>query len=152
MEGIAFREAREADLPAIVALLADDGLGRGREDASLPLKPCYTEAFAALAADPNQVLLIADRGGAPVGVLQITYIPGLSRMGAWRAQIESVRVAATERGSGLGRALFDEAIRRARARGCALVQLTSDKTREGAHEFYARLGFTGSHVGYKLAL
>ena len=133
-------------------MLADDPLGATREDFADPLPDSYTAAFAAIAADPRNELMVAVRGDSVVGCLQLTFIPGLSRRGAERAQIESVRVARRERGRGLGRQLFEWAIVRARTRGCALVQLTTDKTRPDAHRFYETLGFAASHDGMKLAL
>jgi len=147
-----FRPATEDDVAAIVALLADDGLGRGRENPSLPLDRRYLDAFAALDSDPNQLLVVAERDGAVTGCLQLTFIPGLSRLGMWRGQIEAVRVAASERGTGLGGAMVEWAIARCRERGCGLVQLTTDKTRANAHRFYERLGFVASHEGMKLSL
>jgi GNAT superfamily N-acetyltransferase len=147
-----FRRATVADLPAIVALLADDPLGAAREDARVPLAPSYVEAFAAIAADANQFLAVAEEDGRVVGTLQLSFIPGLARRGAWRAQIEAVRVAADRRGTGLGERFFAWAIDQARARGCRLVQLTTDKSRPDAHRFYARLGFVATHEGYKRAL
>lgn len=87
-----------------------------------------------------------------VGTLQLTFLPGLARTGAWRGQVEGVRIAAAHRGSGLGRLMFDWAIDRCRARGCSLVQLTTDRERPAAHRFYESLGFVGSHLGYKLSL
>jgi len=152
MTDIAFRRATRADIPAIVAMLADDPLGAAREDASAPDAPAYQDAFAAIDADPNQFLAVMTDGGTVVGTLQLTLIPGLSRKGALRGQIEAVRIAAGRRGAGLGRRLFDWAIAECRARGCATVQLTTDKSRTGAHRFYDRLGFAASHIGYKLAL
>lgn len=147
-----FRRAMADDLAAIVALLADDGLGRGREDARQPLHQRYVAAFAAIDADPNQLLVVATAGGAVIGYLQLTFIPGLSRMGQWRGQVESVRVAAARRGRGVGRAMMAWTIERCRERGCGLVQLTTDKTRADARRFYEGLGFVASHEGMKLAL
>ena len=152
MVDVVLRQARIEDVPAIVGLLADDGLGKGREDASLPLDHAYVSAFEALDGDPNQLLLVAQDGDSIVGTMQLTFIAGISRKGAWRGQIEAVRVAASHRGGGLGQQMFEFAIDVARSRGCSLVQLTSDKTRDDAHRFYDRLGFVGSHVGYKLKL
>jgi ribosomal protein S18 acetylase RimI-like enzyme len=149
---IAMRRARADDLPALVALLADDPLDQAREDTSLPLNVAYTTAFAAIDADPHQLLAVAERQGNIVGCLQLTFLPGLSRLGAWRGQIESVRVARTARGQGLGRQMFEWAIAECRARNCTLVQLTSDSTRPEAHRFYTDLGFAASHVGFKLTL
>jgi GNAT superfamily N-acetyltransferase len=147
-----FRRATAADLPAIVALLADDPLGATREDARAPLAAAFTDAFAAIAADANQLLAVAEEGGRVVGTLQLSFIPGLARRGAWRAQIEAVRVAADRRGTGLGERFFGWAVDQARARGCRLVQLTTDKSRPDAHRFYERLGFVATHEGYKRAL
>ena len=107
---IRFRRATAEDLPAIVALLADDDLGAAREDASLPLNQAYVSAFAGIDADPNQLLAVAVREDEILGCLQITFLPGLSRKGAWRGQIESVRIARAARGDGLGRQMFDWAI------------------------------------------
>lgn len=152
MESIAFRSARAADLPAIVGLLADDPVGRLREDATEPLAAAYRDAFAAIAADPNQLLAVVMERDRVIGTLQITFIPGLSRTGMWRGQIEGVRIAAGHRGAGLGRQAFEWAIGECRARGCGLVQLTTDRERPEAHRFYEQLGFTASHVGYKKSL
>ena len=147
-----FRAARSVDLPAIVAMLAQDPLGQNREKASLPLDRRYVDAFAAIEADPNQFLAVAVQGDTVVGTLQLTFIPGISRLGAWRGQIEAVRVAETHRSGGLGQRMFEWAIATCRDRGCVLVQLTTDKARPDAHRFYDRLGFVASHEGYKLAL
>lgn len=149
---ITFRKAQAADLPAIVAMLADDPLGAAREDASLPLAQGYLDAFAAMDADPNQLLAVAVDGAEVVGTLQITFLAGLSRKGAWRGQIEAVRVAGHRRSGGIGKQMFEWAIDECRARGCSLVQLTTDKGRANAHRFYDGLGFTGSHLGYKKTL
>lgn len=149
---LAMRPATRADLPAIIRMLADDPLGGTREDASDPPNTAYTDAFEAIDRDPNQLLAVGERDGAVVACLQISFIPGLSRLGLWRGQIESVRVAAGARGDGLGQTLFEWAIEECRRRGCGLVQLTSDKTRPDALRFYARLGFVASHEGFKLAL
>lgn len=149
MTDLTIRAAGEADLQTIAALLADDGLGRGRESGDMAV---YRAAFARMAAQSGNVYLVAELGGKVAGCLQYTVIHGLSRAGASRAQIEGVRVAADLRGRGIGEAMMQAAIDRARADGCALVQLTTDRRREGAHRFYERLGFEASHVGMKLAL
>ena len=152
MADIAFRRAVRADIPAIVAMLADDPLGAAREDISTPGAPAYQDAFNAIDADPNQFLAVMTLDGAVVGTLQLTFIAGLSRKGALRGQIEAVRVSAGHRGEGLGQRLFEWAIEECRARGCSTVQLTTDKSRADAHRFYDRLGFEASHIGYKLTL
>ena len=152
MPELAFRCATRDDLPTIIALIADDQLGQARDDARLPLDARYTDAFAAIERDPNQVLAVAEQNGAIIGCLQITFIPGVSRRGAWRGQIESVRVARHLRGAGIGAAMFRWAIEECRNRGCGLVQLYTDKSRNDAHRFYERLGFKASHEGMKLSL
>lgn len=152
MTAIAFRRARAADLPAIIALLADDPLGREREDVSLPPVPAYEAAFAVIDADPNQLLAVVTGDDRVIGTLQLTFIPGLSRQGALRGQIEGVRIAADHRGAGLGHRVFDWAISECRSRGCVLVQLTTDRGRPDAHRFYEQLGFVASHLGFKKAL
>lgn len=149
---LVFRRARQEDLPHIVAMLADDELGAAREDTSVPLNPCYTAAFAAIAQDSNQLLAVVEQGQDLVGCLQLSFIPGLSRLGLWRGQIESVRIASSARGQGLGRAMFEWAIDQCRAQGCGLVQLTTDRARPDARRFYESLGFKASHDGMKLSL
>ena len=149
---ITFRKAQASDLPAIVAMLADDPLGVAREDASLPLAQGYLDAFAAISADPNQLLAVALDGAEVIGTLQITFLAGLSRKGSWRGQIEAVRVASHRRSGGIGRQMIEWAVDECRARGCGVVQLTTDKGRADAHRFYESLGFAGSHLGYKKSL
>ncbi|EXL06058.1 GNAT family N-acetyltransferase [Brucella anthropi] len=149
---IAIRKAAAADVAAIIAMLADDALGAQREDASLPLRDSYRSAFAAIDADPNQLLAVVEHDGEIIGCMQISFIPGLSRMGMWRGQIESVRIASHIRGGGVGRQMIVWAIEQCRERGCGLVQLTTDKSRSDALRFYQSLGFTDSHEGLKLSL
>lgn len=149
---IQFRTALITDLPAIIALLADDKLGAAREDLRDPLPQSYRDAFAAITTDPRQTLIVGEDSATVVACLQLTFIPGLSHKGAWRAQIESVRVSAPCRGRGFGEALIKYALSLARQRGCRTAQLTTDKMRTDAHRFYSRLGFTATHEGMKLVL
>ena len=148
---VIFRRATRDDLPAIMTLLADDDIARARGgyDTGLP-----TEAFARIDADPRNELIVAstEDDGAIVGTCQLTFIPGLSRGGAERMTIEAVRVRTDLRGAGIGRRMMEFALDRARARGCTLAQLTTDKRRADAHRFYASLGFVASHEGMKKAL
>ena len=144
------RPAVVADLGAIVAMLADDPLGATRETPD-DLRP-YIDAFTVVQADPNQMLVVAEVDGVVVATMQITYVPGLSRRGATRATVESVRVATRTRGAGIGAQLLEWAIAAARERGAALIQLTSDRSRTDAHRFYERLGFEATHLGFKLQL
>ena len=147
-----FRDARRDEVARIVALLADDELGAGRETG---VDDAYLGAFDDIAADPRRPrcrLIVADVDGQVAGTFQLTVLPGLSRHGMRRAQIEGVRVAAPWRGQGLGRAMLGWAIEAARQDGCGLVQLTSDKRRADAIRFYESLGFEASHEGLKLPL
>ena len=149
---IEFRKALRDDLESIVRLLATDSVGASREDASTPLNPAYVDAFNAVDQDPNQYLAVVLGDGQVVGTLQVSFIPNISRKGAWRAQIEAVRIDASARGGGLGRKMLEWAFGEARARGCNLVQLTCDNSREDAQRFYETLGFVGSHIGFKKSL
>ncbi|WP_085901145.1 GNAT family N-acetyltransferase [Kiloniella majae] len=152
MTDITFRHAQASDLPTIISMLADDDLGAKREDASLPVNQKYRTAFEAIDKDPNQYLAVVEQAEEIIGCLQLTFIPGLSRLGMWRGQIESVRIASSHRGSGLGSQMFEWAIAECRNRGCELVQLTTDKARPDALKFYGKLGFEASHEGMKLSL
>ncbi|WP_324273107.1 GNAT family N-acetyltransferase [Blastococcus brunescens] len=144
------RRAAAADLPALVALLADDPFGAAREEPG-DLAP-YRRAFDLVDRDPAHTLLVVVEEDSVVGTLQLTLLPGLSRGGALRGQIEAVRVAAGLRGQGLGAAMIGWAVEEARRQGAALVQLTTDTRRHDARRFYERLGFVASHDGMKLLL
>ncbi|WP_338674323.1 GNAT family N-acetyltransferase [Streptomyces sp. SCSIO 30461] len=150
MTDIDIRTAVSGDIPAIVAMLADDTRGAARESPD-DLSP-YLAAYERLRTDPHQFLMVAVRGPMVVGTLQLTVIPGLSRRGSTRSVIEGVRVHSSERGQGLGAQLIEWAIEESRRQGCSLVQLTSDMARPEAHRFYERLGFVGSHIGFKYQL
>ncbi|HEX2591958.1 MAG TPA: GNAT family N-acetyltransferase [Rhizomicrobium sp.] len=144
------REARHKDLAAIVAMLADDELGRGRENPDD--LDHYSLIFAQIEGDVRNAIMVAEQDGKILGCFQITYITGLSRRGATRALIEGVRTHKDARGQGIGEAMMKHAVAMAKQRSCALVQLTSDKSRTRAHHFYERLGFKMSHEGFKMEL
>jgi GNAT superfamily N-acetyltransferase len=161
---VTFRDARRADVPVIVALLADDFLGAAREaggdaaagdgadGAAAELDEAYWTAFDQIDSDPRNRLIVAEADGQVAGTLQLTLLPGLSRHGMLRAQIEAVRIAAWTRGQGIGRRMITWAVEEARRNGCGIVQLTSDKRRADAIRFYGSLGFDPSHEGLKLHL
>jgi ribosomal protein S18 acetylase RimI-like enzyme len=152
MTDVTFRQATEADLPFIVSLLADDVFGQARNPKFETVADTYRAAFRAIEADANNSLHVAVFKDRIAGCYQLTVIPGLSHAGSVRAQIEGVRIAGDVRGRGLGEAMMQNAIALARARGCNLLQLTTDLRRERAHRFYERLGFKASHHGMKLWL
>lgn len=149
---ITFRNATAADLDRIVEMLSDDVLGSKREDYRRPLPNSYIEAFNAIESDPNNELVVACYGNKVIGVQQITFTPYITHQGGWRATIEGVRTSSSVRGKGVGTKLIQWAIRRAQARGCHLVQLTTDKKRDDALRFYEKLGFKATHEGMKLKL
>lgn len=137
----------------MLALLVDGQVAARREPGPTAPSPGHRAAFAAMEADPNQSLVCAvDADGDVVGTVQLTFLPGLARDGAWRMQIEAMRVRAEQRGGGIGQAMLAWALARARERGCGLVQLTSDVERIDAHRFYRRHGFAATHLGFKLRL
>jgi len=150
MRDVFVRKMQQGDLPRILQLLSDDELGQSRETLQKTTHDDYLRAFTAINADLNQYLAVFERNDNIIGCLQISFIPGLSRRGALRGQIESVRVAANFRGNGYGTLMMAWAIEKCREQGCSLVQLTSDKTRKDAQRFYQGLGFVPSHEGFKL--
>lgn len=146
---VSFRLAVRADLPRVVELIADDAVAAARTGS---FGPAHVAGFEAIEESPNDELVVAELGGDVVGVMQLTFVPGISRNGATRLLVEAVRVDAGLRGQGLGRALMEHAHERGRERGCVLAQLTSDKQRPDAHRFYRSLGYAQSHEGFKLPL
>lgn len=148
---IALRRAEVSDVPALAALFGADPVSAARGDSDEGDLSDYAQAFAAVDTDPRHLLVVAVEAGGPVvGTLQLSFLPGLARRGAWRGQIEAVQVAASQRGRGVGAWMVGWAVEESRRRGCGLVQLTSAVERVDAHRFYERLGFTASHVGFKL--
>ena len=147
---LSFREAKETDLEALIQMLADDQLGAGRESAETPLDQGYLSAFDHINKDPNNQLIVVEVENEIIGMLQLTFIPYLSHMGAWRCLIEAVRIHKGYRGKGLGTRVFKWAIEQAKKKKCHIVQLTSNKQRTDALRFYENLGFEATHEGFKL--
>ncbi|MCY0931358.1 GNAT family N-acetyltransferase [Streptomyces sp. H27-H1] len=147
-----FRTATRQDLPAVLALLAQDDTAQAAPVEATAVCEAHERAFAAIGADPRSEMVVLEEDGVVLGCLQLTYIPGLGQGGQERALVEAVRIRADRRGGGLGADLMRRAAERARERGCGLMQLTSNKRRGAAHRFYERLGFARSHEGFKLPL
>ena len=147
-----FREARTSDLALLIDMLANDELGKQREDVRIPINPNYVAAIEAITRDPNNTLIVAESGARLLGMMQLTFIPCLTHVGSWRCLIEAVRVHESYRGKGVGESMFDYAIDLARKKGCTLVQLTSDKQRPDALRFYQKIGFNATHEGFKMTL
>lgn len=152
MNELFFRLAKREDLPSIVRMLAEDDLGSQRERFEAPLPRSYYEAFEQIEIDSNHELIVAELDGEVVGTLHLMFLPSISYQGGLRAQVESVRVEGKVRGRGIGSGMMKWAVEKAQARGAHLVQLTTHRSRQDAHRFYERLGFTKSHVGMKLSL
>ncbi|WP_421759312.1 GNAT family N-acetyltransferase [Devosia sp.] len=152
MTNLIFHDARQDDLGFIVRLIVEDNVVASMDEPDRPDHPRYLAAFNAINADPNQRLMIAELDGEAVGTLQLTFIPGINRLGETRCLVEAVHISPSHRSKGLGGQMMQWAIAEARARGCGLMQLTSNKSRLDAHRFYKRLGFAASHEGFKLAL
>ncbi|MFX0543533.1 GNAT family N-acetyltransferase [Roseovarius sp. S4756] len=147
---LSIRSARRDDLAELIALYRDDDIGATRDVAQID--SAYENAFDTIDADPNHLLAVGETDALIVATLLLSFLPGLSRHAAWRAQIESMRVARAFRGQGIGTVMLDWAVGEAESRGCALVQLTSDCRRADAHRFYESAGFQPTHVGFKLLL
>lgn len=152
MNDLTYRDATPADLPFIAALGDADAISAARAPSRRGICDEQQEGLAAIVADPNHRLLVVERNRAPVGSFQLSFIPGVSRQGAWRGQIESVRVVEPMRGQGIGEAMIRWAVARCEEKGCGVVQLTSDRQRDAAHRFYERLGFQPTHTGFKMKL
>lgn len=146
-KSVSIRPARREDVAAIVAMLADDHLGRGRERVETPLPAAYYAAFERVERDPNLTLVVAESEGRVVGCLQLAVLAGISSQGGVRGLLEDVRVAADCRSRGIGEQLVQWAIAEAKARGCNLVELLTHASRVDAQRFYERLGFALSHAG-----
>jgi len=147
------RQAVKEDVPQIVAMLANDKLGKAREDFQVPLPQRYFDAFDKIDRDTNQALVVMEtENGTILGTLQLSFLQYLTYQGGIRAQIEQVRIHEKMRGKGLGKMLFQWAIERAKEKGAHIVQLTTDKKRSDALRFYKELGFVASHEGMKLHL
>jgi len=145
-----FRSAIEKDISKIVEMIADDELGKNRENYQTPLPPEYLKAFDNINSDQNQELIVVENANSEIiGTLQLSFIQYLTYRGGIRAQIEAVRIRKDQRGLGIGKTMFKWAIKRAKERNAHLIQLTTDKKRPKAIKFYEDLGFKATHEGMK---
>lgn len=147
-----YRQAKLNDLPNIIALLSEDVLGQTREKTGEDVQPAYIEAFQRISSDPNQFLLVVEESRNIVGTCHLTLIPSLTFMGQTRMQIEAVRVEALRRGHNIGRKMIQFAMAWGKEKGATIFQLTSNKQRKDAIQFYEGLGFKATHEGMKLYL
>jgi len=146
-----FRKATKNDVSKIVEMIADDELGKTRDNFQIPLPTEYLKAFEKIIADQNQELIVVENENAEIiGTLQLSFIQYLTYRGGIRAQIEAVRIRKDQRGLGIGKAMFKWAIKRSKERNAHLLQLTTDKKRPKAIKFYEDLGFKATHEGMKI--
>ena len=150
--GLSFREAAFGDLPALIALFADDSMGGHGDTTDIAARSAYESAFAAIANSPNDQLFVGVANGEVVATAQVTFITSLTGRGSTRMLIEAVQTRADMRGKGIGARLMGHCLEAARKRNAASVQLTSNSQRLDAHRFYEKLGFEKSHAGFKLKL
>lgn len=149
---LGYRKAIESDLKRIVQLLQEDDLGATREHLTEILDPRYVEAFHLIDRDPQQYLMVVEQEKEIIATCHLTIMPSLTFTGSTRMQIEAVRVAASMRGQKIGEKMMQEAIEYGRLKGVSIIQLTTNKKRPRAKQFYERLGFEASHEGMKLYL
>lgn len=152
VQTVTIREATENDLEAIIALFADDRLGGHGDTTDPQALPDYRAAFARISASTNETLYVAELGGEVVGTFQTMVTTTLTARGSSSLIIEAVQTRADMRGRGIGAAMIGFAVEKARETGMRLVQLTSNAVRTDAHRFYERLGFSPSHIGFKIKL
>lgn len=146
------REAKESDLPSLIALFAADVMGRHGDTTDPSAYDDYLRAFRAIAASPDQTLYVAELAGEVVGTFQTMVMTSLNARGSSVMIIEAVQTRGDLRGQGIGAQMINFCIAEAKGRGMRLVQLTSNAVRKDAHRFYERLGFKPSHLGFKMAL
>lgn len=146
------REARESDLPSLIALFAADVMGGHGDTTDPSAYDDYLRAFRAIAASPDQTLYVTELAGEVVGTFQTMVMTSLNARGSSVMIIEAVQTRGDLRGQGIGAQMINFCIAEAKGRGMRLVQLTSNAVRKDAHRFYERLGFKPSHLGFKMAL
>ncbi len=148
-----FRKAKRRDVLTIMQMIADDPLGKTREELSNPLPDYYYQAFDTISKQDNQELIVVeDEAGNIIGTLQLSFLQYLNRKAGLRLLVESVRVKSDQRGKGIGKKIFEWVIKRGKERKALIIQLTTDRKRPEALRFYESLGFVNSHHGMKLHL
>lgn len=145
-----YRKAEITDLDAMIDLILENDIAEIRDNKSLLEN--YINAFHKINSDPNQYLMVVEIESKVVAMCQLTIIPYLTFGGSLRMQIETVRVAKKYRSKKIGFQMMEEAISYAQKKGVKIVQLTTNKKRDRAKNFYEKLGFEASHEGMKLNL
>ncbi|NTJ42142.1 GNAT family N-acetyltransferase [Agrobacterium larrymoorei] len=151
-EELAIREARELDLPALIAMFAADDVGGHGDTTSDEALPDYLAAFRAMGMSPNETLYVAELDGEVVGTFQTAVLTKLVGRGAVSMVIEAVQTREDMRGRGIGAMMIRHCIEQAKSKGFDAIQLTSNIARLDAHRFYERLGFEKRHLGFRMKL
>jgi ribosomal protein S18 acetylase RimI-like enzyme len=132
------RLATSADAPSIVRLMGEFRDWWGYEG---PSDDSLARSVPRLLDDDNTDFLLAEADGEQAGVCQLRY-----RYGLWLesedCELEDLYVREQVRGSGLGRALVEAAVERARERGCGRIQLDTNEANDAARALYESLGFS----------
>jgi GNAT superfamily N-acetyltransferase len=103
-------------------------------------------------SQPDRHLLVAEGEGGVVGTVDQLIVANLTHQGRPWCIVENMVVDEGHRRGGVGQALMEEVLLRARGAGCYKVQLLSRRVRTDAHDFYRALGFEDSAQGFRLYL
>lgn len=131
------RQATEADLPAVLNLYAQPGLGDAQ---TLHIEQARA-VLAEFARYPNYRLFVACEGSEVVGSYALLVMHNLAHCGTPSAIAEDVVVTQHRRSQGIGRQLMVHAVAEAARAGCYKLALSSNGKRHAAHAFYEGLGF-----------
>jgi GNAT superfamily N-acetyltransferase len=129
---VTIRPAEDADSPQLAGLLTQ--LGYPVTAKTVRQRMAYWRS------GPMSRIMVAETGGQVVGLVSLHAIPYLERTGRW-LRIESLVVDENVRGQGVGRALVAVAESAAREWDCLAIEVTSARSRAGAHAFYGGLGY-----------
>lgn len=150
IQPLSHRKATINDLNTIISLLMEDELGLTRESSSQEMTQKYIDAFHKIDADQNQYLMVVESGKEIIGTCHLTIMPSLTFIGSTRMQIEAVRVLQKYRGNGIGKWMINTAIEYGKSKGASIIQLTTNKSRARAKNFYESIGFEASNEGMKM--
>jgi len=140
---ISIRKATAADVEALVLLLAD--LFSIEADFRPDVERQRRGLALLLAAPAQGLVLVAERGGAVVGMVTVQLVVSTAE-GAQSGLVEDMVVTSGERGRGVGRRLLEVAESWARERGATRLQLLADRENGPALRFYERMGWRGTRL------
>ena len=145
------RKATEADIPRILELYRQLELNPSPGSVDPSPEDCLG-VVRSVSATPGQELLVAEENGRVAGTMMVVIVPSLAHHASPWAVVEHMVVEEKLRSRGIGKALMDYAVAKAKAAGCYKIMLSSNKKRQDAHRFYRSLGFTATHEGFHLYL